>query len=269
MTRKPTEVCVFCGVGKPTKEHIFGKWMKQHVESPFTRTEHRTAIMQGEEGGSVGWRPILNRNGAPHTIQIKIACGLPCNNGWMSDFQENAKPHLLQLMEARWPVTSRDVILDIARWATMVTMSLEFAHSSTIAVTSTERLYLKEHLRPPDNWQIYVGLRDNHLHTGAFWHRAMLFNNGETSEAVADRPNAQLTTFHIGRSFFHVLSGPLEFLPNPSSYASYLGIRQIWPEPNPIPPTPLIFTHAGVIRVATQLFVDRGMDPTPGGGLLT
>ncbi|WP_342714432.1 hypothetical protein AAFG22_14745 [Bradyrhizobium sp. B024] len=271
MSLQPPKLCVYCGTGKPSKEHIFGDWMKDHVQTNETRTVHHTSYMGLDQGivPTVGFRPKLNREGAPHRVQLKIACE-KCNSGWMNHLQDNAKPLLIELINARWPIISEDHLGHLARWATMVTMSLEFADLKTVTTTADDRLAFKEHAvnNPPYNWQVYLGLGGDAWSTGAFWHRSLLVFDGNATNAIGKRPNMQVTTFHIGRSFFHTISGPADMTPNPELYAFDLGIKQIWPLPVVVPQAPTILLNLGVARASTKFFIDAGIDARPHQGLI-
>lgn len=241
--------------------------MSKHVKTVSTKSEHATSVVYDFNinlGAAAGWRPALSRNGAPHSHQLKIACK-PCNNGWMGRFQEEVKASLVPLMSGSWPRLPESSIASLARWATMVTMCIEFADLKTVAATKKERAYLKEHLSPPSNWQVYLALYDGVRHAGSFWHRAML-REDEVHDAHG-KFNMQATTIHVGQCFFHVLSAPVSLLKDAGEFSDTLGMRQIWPIPEREPSATRIFSDAGANRVATKFFADYGVPATPHFGI--
>lgn len=144
-------------------------------------------------------------------------------------------------------------------------MCIEFAHTETVAATLDERTYLREQLNAPPNWQVYLALYKGVRHAGSFWHRAALFEEPINKNSGA--PNMQATTIHVGHCFFHVLSAPVDLLPNASDFEKTLGMRQIWPIPASEPQATRYFTDAGANRVATKFFADHGVPTAPHLGM--
>jgi hypothetical protein len=114
--------------------------MRKHVSTKTTRTIHTTSytgLKKDSKGPSLGWKPKLHRNGAPHSHQLQVACS-SCNSNWMGSFQSRAGKHLPMLMRGEWPILPQDAMRTLACWATMVTMVIEFADPDTVAATSKE-----------------------------------------------------------------------------------------------------------------------------------
>lgn len=277
MAKREQSECVYCGARDTTKEHIFGKWMRdQFPTGGRTIADTSNIEYQFQDGldspgrvASAGWRPRLARNGAPHQSQLKIACK-DCNSGWMSRFQDNTKPLLLGLMKGNWPVTSLNDIRDLARWATMVTMSAEYADPASVVATKRDRRSLKDNGAPPDGWQVYLGLSAQDYHV-AYWHRSMTAHTGhglKPAQVAKKRPNVQLTTFHVGYAFFQVIKAPDDFLPDPAIWAFNLAIRQFWPLPGVTPSSPVKLLTPGVARASTEYFTTFGLDPRPHMGII-
>src|SRR5581483_5319964 len=133
---KPPSHCIFCGTkGELTSEHIFGKWFRPNTRMTWDKTYHftdrvRTDPKTGEviQTMSLG---KLNRPGMAHTHQLKLTCR-SCNNGWMSEMQEAAKPHILEIANGAWPKLTKANMVAMANWATMATMCFEFADPATM-----------------------------------------------------------------------------------------------------------------------------------------
>ena len=248
--------CAFCdNPAKLTREHIYGQWLKSFAQSPYPKTEHITSLRRidpdtGTNINSVG-RGKLNRPGKPYSHQLRIVCE-SCNNTWMSAIQEEAKDRLIPLINGNWPKLNEIALKAISSYATMVTMVIEFADLNTLTTSLESRKLFKNSREPNTNWQILVGLCNNiDEQTGAFWHRGGKLLFSEEGQ-VTDKPNAQTTTFILGKCFIYTISGPIQFLMPPLEYASHLGIRLFWPLLDAEPKRPLVFTKDGVNRVATN-----------------
>jgi hypothetical protein len=211
----------------------------------------------------------LNRPGSAHSHQLHLVCK-QCNNVWMGSLQDNAKPHLLALSEGNWNGLTLQGMTDLSSWAAMVTICLEFADLNTQSVPKSEREIFRGVRRPGPNWIVCFGQCGDFGDPGAMWHRAGLISDeGPPPDTVTRKPNTQTTTVYAGQCFFHTLSGPQNVLPDPAAYADLLGIRQFWPLPANTPITSRSFTQAGVDRVATKYWVDRGLSSEPHFGLMT
>jgi hypothetical protein len=91
---KPRKTCIFCGNTGMSKEHIWGKWLKDYVRQDLLKHGMFTQV--------------VNRRGTPNTEHLHIKSGDPlqskfrvvctkCNNEWLSAIQDQPKPHLIPL----------------------------------------------------------------------------------------------------------------------------------------------------------------------------
>lgn len=257
MRPAPTQKCIFCDSGKPTKEHVYGKWLRDFVPASDSPTLHRTSYMGlvgAEEGAFLGHRPRLNRNGPPYAVQLKIACKA-CNNGWMGKLQElGGKKYLPSLIAGEWSELSFDAVTALASWATMVTMTFEFADEYTIAISQSERDQFRRTGVPPETFQVYFGLYGGSEHGPATtFHRAGQFQIDGISIG-----KIQTTTCHLGRCFFHVLSGPFSALPDSTQFAELIGMRKFWPKPDSLPTSPNVRLDPETWWIHTRYFAELG-----------
>lgn len=237
-----------------TAEHIFGKWMRDSFPSTFSKTTHMTSFtdLRGSSPVSTMAKGKMNnRQGSPHSQQLRVVCET-CNNNWMSQLQEAAKIALIALMKNEWSKLDLPSIEAVSAWTSMVTMCLEFSDLKTQVVPPAERRYLMETRTPPPNWVICFGRCVLGNAPGTHWHRAGLL--------LEDEYAYQTTTICLEAAFAHTLSGPPPLLPNPTTYAQTLGIRQFWPLPAIPPEAPLVFTPPGMNRVATKFWSDNGLE---------
>ena len=108
--------CMFCGSGKPTREHVSGKWLKKYAgnfDSPAIKTAHTVSGSDGKP------RPgFMDRPGSPLAQTSRVVCA-GCNNGWMSRIEkamERIFPSLLAGDTLAWTAGEWDVL---ERWVTL------------------------------------------------------------------------------------------------------------------------------------------------------
>lgn len=110
--------CVFCRRDKypPSKEDIFAKWIAREwpnngifqIEASQDKIPYRTWGAKGNMG-FVMTKPCED-----------------CNNGWMSEFENNAKPILTELIWGRKCTVTGSDQLHIAKWMVKTAMMFEF-----------------------------------------------------------------------------------------------------------------------------------------------
>jgi hypothetical protein len=267
LTNTDPIVCIFCGTGKPTREHIFGRWMRHYIDVAPMQTKHTTSYFgnsAGNDGPFLGFKNKLNRNGAPTSHQLRVVCP-ECNSGWMGTFQENGgKKYLPPLLNGEWPFFTRDAMHMLSSWATMVTMVLEFADSNTITISDSERQRFKENLYPPETFQVYLGLYVGEKTPGSFYHRSVSILD---NDHLSIRCKMQATTIHLALCFFHVVSGPADYLPIPPMYSRTIGMAQLWPIPELLPPRPAPHIGEETWWAHTKFFSDLGLPDNAHGDM--
>jgi hypothetical protein len=108
-----SRTCIFCGLPPKSREDVWPCWMTSHFIAP--------GVMEAERGRSLEMRtwPVDR----PELV-IRCVCG-GCNNGWMSQLQERAKP----IIERLWIGEEHSLDLDdrrtLASWAVMTSMVLQ------------------------------------------------------------------------------------------------------------------------------------------------
>lgn len=235
----PPNICAYCGKPGRSKEHHWGKWLAKHIAPAtpnsthtVTRADHTTGQMRVEQGP-------LTRQGNVRSQQIKAPCR-DCNSGWMKATNEAAKEAILSLIDSGPTVLSATKRQAFASWATMLSMTYEFADLATMVTTQTERAFLMEKRRPPANWSILVG-----TYAGGRWaemhnHRAMVV---WAEGAVPDQANSQCNVFTLGRTAVVVLGGVVGKRRDATRFARKNRLGVLWPlgnmEPQGADPTPL------------------------------
>lgn len=67
---------------------------------------------------------MRTRSGEPQSGRLRVVCA-SCNNGWMSDLQQEAKPHLLPLIKGETYLLHRNAQKTLAAWIAMFAMVAE------------------------------------------------------------------------------------------------------------------------------------------------
>lgn len=226
--------CIFCGHTPVTEEHPWPKWLKKAMHRPNVP---RSIYHAGNAVySSTGQRGIRDRSrfqsGAISSHGLQVVCA-KCNNEWMSDLQNQAKPLLIPLIRGKVPILTKEHHSILTAWAIMFTMVIEFADLGTIATSQKERFDFAQAPRPLDNWMVWIG-RCTKWPLDFFhyaWGRPSAKGIVPASTAMPDRYTSQSTTFSIGKLLFHTYSTTDPMLDiDPTMYALRMGLYSLWPK---------------------------------------
>ncbi len=176
------------------------------------------------------------RGSAPAILQSRRArcvCAT-CNNGWMSEIVEAAKPALLPLIEGKRCRLSSDDKSRITAWIAVAVTVSEFEDREHITVPRHHRDWLWTTRTAPPDWKIWLGdyARDKWIPQWIH-HRFSVTEPGEPPPARRQEApmNAQTTTYAVGRLYIHALSSAV---PGGALDWQFQGrdhdlLRQLWP----------------------------------------
>lgn len=249
---KPQKFCIYCGGPKLTKEHLWPDWLQPFLETRVDRHGINISVVWPSHTTS----KVAMRDGDSHSRKIRRVCG-ECNSGWMSQLQTSAKPLLLPMIRGETTVLSRSEQKIVAAWAAMTAMSSEFVDDEFVAIPQEDRDLLREHLRVPRGWRIWVG-RYRWAQGVERWthHVFTLAEDGYQGPAgeLGHPMNTQTTTICVGNHLVvHVMSssvGPGQRIIRLWNFPKALGVclRQIhpaaassirWPPPHVLEPREL------------------------------
>ncbi len=215
--RQFVSTCGYCGGPGTTKEHIFGRWAVRRIGlTPHTKVIH--SVYQSSTPGPV------SRPGSPRSLSLKIACKT-CNNHWMGDIQDSARPIIERIAKGDWFQPSGEERLALARWAVLVVMSWQFAHLETMTITTSERKHYSESDSVPADWRIWIGrFQERGDLDGSITHDAYV-----AIDENEERHGGAIATFIIGELLIHAIKGPIEDLINIRTYSNFIPLQQIWP----------------------------------------
>ncbi|MFC3671445.1 hypothetical protein [Novosphingobium pokkalii] len=194
-------ICIFCGSSeKLSREHIWADWLRNYLPRTEARATHYVA---GSNTGGNIMRGKLNRPGDLHAQRLQVVCK-QCNNVWMGNLQELAKPHIIALL-SDWVTLSVEASAVLAAWATMFTMVNEFADPDTAKISQQQRNYFMQNRATPPGWTVWIGRVDLQAK-----HPAIANHHGATivfqdKLGINRKVNFQSTGFSVGNILFQTL----------------------------------------------------------------
>lgn len=193
----PQRFCIFCGGPGLTKEHMFADWFEGYI--PRTQTRHGlrsvVATLSGEQEN------IFMREGDTHSRTVRCVCR-PCNNGWMSALQNEAKPFLVPMLHGQATSLRKNAQRTLAAWAAMTAMVGEFAQKGQTAVSQEERSFLYRKGQPPSFWRIWIARAAEVRAPGqSLWHHSaahLMHPDDDPTNRDPHKSNSQSTTMRFG-----------------------------------------------------------------------
>jgi hypothetical protein len=190
-------VCLFCGGGPLTSEHVFAKWLRDRIAGDIAQ------VKVFDASGSQLWSQ------GTFDIETKAVCGR-CNSGWMSDL-EGACADLLGNPMLYGSTMSLDQQQQpiIARWAVKTAMMLEAHRRPADPLAHLPKSHVKMmrgSATPPPGTAIRMFGRsagDGHF---IVTRSAGLLRRpeGEPREGIDDA-KSYVSTFVVGFLGFHIL----------------------------------------------------------------
>ena len=229
--------CIFCGAaGKLSDEHIWGGWTSKYVPRPTNKHNFHSVVATTPTQEKS--EPLRIVPGDPLNSKVRVVCK-PCNNGWLSQIQEKAKPYLIPLFDGQTATLGKEAQRWIATWAAMATMTGEYLSRDmqNVAVPQQERTKFMRTRRPPQNWRIWIGKYEREKWAGQWRHNSFpIYSEDKIMEVTASGkrlPNHQTTSFIIGKLFVHVFSGHFRGIIMrwdwQNAPRALNALRQVWP----------------------------------------
>ena len=142
--------CLYCPNRANSKEHLFPDWLNEVLGYV-----HPTLLFLGK---TRGWR-----SDKPATHKLRVVCET-CNNGWMSDIEDAAKPILTPLVlgqPSHLDVNQQQVV---ATWAFSRAIIGEQLSPDLKGIPADHRQWLFEHHEPPPQVRVFAAATD-----GLWW----------------------------------------------------------------------------------------------------
>jgi hypothetical protein len=210
---------------------MWANWLRAYI--PRTLDHHTVALTKVALKSND--QTFKRQTGDPHSRRIKCVCR-DCNNGWMGKLQEDAKPFLVPILEGRSATLKRNGQIIMAAWAAMMIMVAEHLDIQMVAIPAADRRWLRNNLRPPSHWRIWIGRHAAVSHP-LFTHNVVSMVPEKEIERIGLEapvaPNTQTSTILLGKHLIiHVMSSAvarhiIRRWKLPVTFASSL--TQIWP----------------------------------------
>lgn len=222
--------CIFCGEeGKLSKEHLWPDWLgKMYLR---TGDEKHTFGSQSSADKTLVRDGVYERPGHLFSLKIKVVCQT-CNNGWMSQVENDTKPILLNLINGQKFKITKAEIEALAFWVALKVVTAEFAEKkeSLYVTPFEERQEMMNKRKIPSFFNIFVS--GHSIGHNSAWLRnswTMAFSpKGPTPAMEGRHRNAQSIAFVVGPIFFYVLNVRLlGFIPE--QHFNFGNLKKIWP----------------------------------------
>jgi hypothetical protein len=160
---RPAGKCIFCGGTGVTDEHLFSDWLREL----FPRTAEHTHTY----GKTVTWPEykLRSKQGHSGTKKVRKVCR-PCNNGWISRIDENAKPVAMRLIQGAATTLTTDMQQALAPWLSKIAMVGDAIEASEAYVSQDDRNYLRDNSKPPERWHVWIG-----SYAGTAWRELTMY----------------------------------------------------------------------------------------------
>jgi hypothetical protein len=98
------KTCLFCGVGRPSRAHVLPEWLAAYLKIG------RVNITQQSSIGNRARNTVDSFD-----VVVRAVCA-PCNGGWLSVIENEAKPLIIDLVEGNSRGFNVEERTAVARW---------------------------------------------------------------------------------------------------------------------------------------------------------
>lgn len=216
--------CPFCTRQANTAEHLYPQWISRHYRDNGSPASDFTLSMGPSLGGTRRSK-VLNQ-------KVKV-CAV-CNNGWMSQLEERARPVLLRLVV---PDTAAITVAEqavLSRWLFKSAVLHELLMPDPVSLRDARFLLADGEV--PEGWSAHMAAAAPGEST--FTHHAGPIVSF-AHEDGSPRGRVRLHTMRFGRLASQVVLHSLDVVP---SFNALLGgpefAAQVWPPSGRVQPWP-------------------------------
>jgi hypothetical protein len=259
-----TKNCIFCDSRQLTREHLWSEWTYKFF--PKRRDgRHKRILFKTAPHDRKLWSVEQNahRQGDTSSIRVRCVCQR-CNNGWMSQLEELAKPALEKLITGSPIVLSDEQQEHVSAWIALKIMVSEYGSFEGPITTQPERSFLMLRRKAPVHWQVWISMHQAHGWRSGYRRGCATLAfvpRGETPSAEQSRNtrNTQFVLFGIGKLLFTVFSSRTGAQISFPSHLSTM-IRPIAPSVGSVIWPPLAILHDTVIDYGLAEVFNRYLD---------
>lgn len=229
---RPKTKCIFCDSAsgaRLTKEHVFPDWLRQlFPRSPNDSHTRGQASWAGLEPTTA----VTKGQGQAGSRRVKVVCK-DCNNGWLSNMENQIKPLLMRLIRGEPCVLDTHAQRTLAAWAAKTAMVGEFVQPTKVAIPPADRQsFMRNQVPPESGWWIWIAGNGSIEWLTGINHFSARLNVTPVAPVTPNIVNLQSTTLGIGQLLIHLVSttvaGQSFALKDPEA----ADLRPIWPPPN-------------------------------------
>ena len=256
------EKCIFCGGEPTTKEHVWPRWSHRYLPK-VKKKWHALHAVEHLDRTDI---EIVKHAGDPLDWQVKCV-DEKCNNGWMRQLEDAARPIMLPLMNG----TQSPIFLGrrqketLAAWIALKTIIQEYApRASKIAHRSQLKRLWQKKLAPDRTWKIWIASYDGRA-ANTLWtaHPMLIVPDSVAARRKSRRAtyfNSEAATYVIGQLFIHLVRSPHEGLVRKFRFHPDVAVKllTIWPLSGfdaKWPPESLTDIEAGYVAWAIRSLV--------------
>lgn len=239
-------VCVFCGRGPTTNEHVWPDWLHRRVGIKEALPHIRTLKREGKEAVQ-GSFPL-----PPFSLTTRAVC-TGCNSGWMADLETRAKRLLDGPISGRGRALHRDGQTTLASWAFKTTLMFEQANPRDArAIPAEHYMAMYQERRPPTGVSVWMASYTAE-HPGVYHHHGLALTPRE-GMPEPQGCNVWSVTFTLGPIAFQLFGTTLSELFEMEATWPH-GVHQISPFKASFTwmPTPA-YDDAGLAQFATAIY---------------
>jgi hypothetical protein len=139
--------CIFCGIkitkSNKSKEHVIPQWLLELLQAS-------DMVLSGKHSTFPNNPEIIfsQRNHKIYSLLLGNVCKI-CNNGWMSELENNTKPLMTAILNDRSPtILAKEQCLTFAKWVFKTAAVLNYAenYKKIIPVNHIHDFYLTNEL---------------------------------------------------------------------------------------------------------------------------
>lgn len=166
--------CIFCDGTPLSQQHLWPNWIgKNYLEPGKSKHDQLVISYNQRHNNIVQIEPkLIEKRGAFRNKKLKIVC-TRCNSGWMSIIENDAKPHLIELIERKATEKTTREGEAIAKWAVLFSIVAEYSDPSTRVIHQTELSQLYRTRRPSFQWQVWIGQNHTTNKNGNYRHETI------------------------------------------------------------------------------------------------
>jgi len=225
-------VCIFCDQTARSKEHFWPVWMHKELPPSEPDAKHDRPHYSYHPSTGPITKGVVGRPGGVEKLSIRAVCN-ECNNGWMNQVEERARPHLTKMLKGEAVELSMEDQKNVAQWIALKSIVSEHSNPETAVTPKNDRVAFRETGTIPDYFNIYATTQVTGSHIGLLRnsHGFALSPDGPQPPFVETTQNIQTISFIFGSIFVHVNAARIDnfALEEKVIIPAFYGTCRLWP----------------------------------------